>query len=179
MKYCVMCKNKLSTTEFHKNRARPDKLDTRCKLCSKERRKILYHENPAKEIEKSSIYRKNNLEKYRQYARKYRTTEKKKQYNRVYKSNWLKLHPEHNQRKRHIYRARKHNASGTYTLKQATDRIKFYGYRCWICSNPYEAIDHVKPLSRGGSNFASNLRPICKQCNSLKGNQWPYPVRSV
>lgn len=34
-------------------------------------------------------------------------------------------------------------------------------------------IDHVVPLSRGGSNDIANLVPACEGCNRKKGAQTP------
>jgi 5-methylcytosine-specific restriction endonuclease McrA len=48
-----------------------------------------------------------------------------------------------------------------------------YGDRCYICGEPMEAIDHVKPLTKGGSHWPANIRPICWKCNSTKNNVWP------
>lgn len=44
---------------------------------------------------------------------------------------------------------------------------------CWYCgskTNPFDdfAIDHVIPVSAGGSNEHSNLVPSCRTCNSRK-----------
>ena len=78
-------------------------------------------------------------------------------------------------------RARKMNATGSdYTTK---DNIKsrwdmFFGL-CWMCGDKAEAMDHVKPLSKGGSNFPSNQRPACKYCNGSKCAIWPYPTTTV
>ena len=46
------------------------------------------------------------------------------------------------------------------------------GYVCQYCGDeegPF-AIDHVHPLSRGGSNELSNLVVACRVCNSSKCN---------
>jgi 5-methylcytosine-specific restriction endonuclease McrA len=45
--------------------------------------------------------------------------------------------------------------------------------RCYICGEPigqgdYE-IEHIKPLSKGGTNHISNLMPSHKSCNRSKG----------
>lgn len=50
-----------------------------------------------------------------------------------------------------------------------------YGERCAYCLTPHprEALklDHVEPLSRGGSNSALNLVPACDACNSSKSDK--------
>lgn len=59
-------------------------------------------------------------------------------------------------------------------------KVNYWGRKCWVCSGPFEAIDHVKPLSKGGSHILANLRPICGSCNSKKHSTWPYaPLRST
>lgn len=47
--------------------------------------------------------------------------------------------------------------------------------RCAICGDRPEwperlTIDHVRPVSLGGTNEESNLQPACAPCNSAKGN---------
>ncbi|MGW9025150.1 HNH endonuclease [Streptomyces sp. NPDC055722] len=37
-------------------------------------------------------------------------------------------------------------------------------------ANPLTA-DHVRPLSRGGTNEVVNLRTLCRSCNSSRGNR--------
>jgi len=66
------------------------------------------------------------------------------------------------------------HAMGQVTLEQLQARIEYYGERCWICGQPYNAIDHVKPTSKGGSNWPVNLRPICEACNLYKAGRWPF-----
>lgn len=45
---------------------------------------------------------------------------------------------------------------------------------CAICGQPMteweKTLDHIKPLSRGGSNSNSNLRYVHEKCNKLKNN---------
>ncbi|MDF3280478.1 HNH endonuclease [Gordonia sp. N1V] len=70
--------------------------------------------------------------------------------------------------------AAKAAAEGFATPSQVRARIEYYGGKCWICGSPWEHIDHVKPLARGGCNWPSNLRPACRSCNSAKRHTWPY-----
>lgn len=71
-------------------------------------------------------------------------------------------------------KARKKAAAGQTTRSQVEGRVAYWGWCCWICKGPWEAIDHVKPLAKGGPNWSSNLRPICRSCNSSKRDKWPF-----
>ena len=69
----------------------------------------------------------------------------------------------------------KRSAVGTYSEEQWQARLDFYGHRCYLCGCDWDAlpkgektIEHVIPLSRGGTNWPSNLRPACLSCNSSK-----------
>ena len=76
---------------------------------------------------------------------------------------------------RAAHRRRALNSEGHYTETQLQARIDFYGRRCYLCGCDWDAlssfdktIDHVIPLSRGGTNWPANLRPACRSCNSSK-----------
>lgn len=71
-----------------------------------------------------------------------------------------------------IRRTRLALAPGECTGEQIAARVAYFGGRCWICGEAGTEIDHVKPLSRGGSHWPSNLRPACKSCNSRKRSRW-------
>ena len=44
------------------------------------------------------------------------------------------------------------------------------GHRCVECGATDDlTLDHIWPWSRGGRNEASNLRVLCRSCNSAKG----------
>jgi 5-methylcytosine-specific restriction endonuclease McrA len=58
------------------------------------------------------------------------------------------------------------------------DLRKVYAHHkgvCGICYQPVSfdefAIDHIKPLSRGGPHVFENLQPAHKSCNSRKGSR--------
>lgn len=69
-------------------------------------------------------------------------------------------------------RARHFGVPGVLTVEAIVARIAFYGGRCWVCGDPWQQLDHVKPLSAGGPNWPSNVRPICEPCNLTKGSTW-------
>ena len=62
-----------------------------------------------------------------------------------------------------------------FSPEQLAQRIAYYGGKCWICRiAPYEHLDHVKPLSKGGGHLLANLRPACAACNVRKNARWPF-----
>ena len=65
-------------------------------------------------------------------------------------------------------RARERGAQGVATPAAVAARIAYYGGRCYLCGAPYQEIDHVIPLARGGSHWPANLRPACRSCNRRK-----------
>lgn len=78
------------------------------------------------------------------------------------------------------YRKQQNIAPGNPSNEAILARIAFYGTKCWMCGGPYEALDHVIPLSKGGTNWPANLRPACKSCNSRKRDRdWRLFVHGV
>ena len=55
--------------------------------------------------------------------------------------------------------------------------LKRDGYRCQMCGVTAKdgatlEIDHITPVSKGGSNDADNLQVLCRDCNAGKSDQW-------
>ncbi len=65
------------------------------------------------------------------------------------------------------WRARKRDGVG-YKVA-AKDLRKLWSARCVACGLTADSLDHVIPLSRGGSHGIGNLAPMCRACNSSKG----------
>jgi 5-methylcytosine-specific restriction endonuclease McrA len=63
------------------------------------------------------------------------------------------------------------NASGSASDAQVFARLEFYGWRCAYCPGKFEHLDHVIPVSLGGTNWPANLRPACAKCNLTKSNK--------
>lgn len=79
----------------------------------------------------------------------------------------------------HARRTRRLAAEGFATHQQIAWRRAMWGGRCYECQKPATSVDHYKPLSRGGSNWPANLRPICASCNGRKSNRWPWPTTMI
>lgn len=83
-------------------------------------------------------------------------------------------------------RAREVNAKGSHTSEEWEALKAKYHYICLCCKRqePYIklCLDHILPLSLGGSNDISNIQPLCKSCNSIKSTKTvdyrPTPVKN-
>lgn len=74
-------------------------------------------------------------------------------------------------------RARKRNAPGTHTAAHVTAILLRQGRKCVYCKNRLKGreyhVDHIVPLSRGGSNGPENLQMLCPSCNMKKADKAP------
>ena len=62
------------------------------------------------------------------------------------------------------------------TIRELYKRDK---HRCRRCHTVHNlTIDHIRPVSFGGSDNLSNLRWLCDKCNKEKGNKWKGKGRS-
>jgi len=74
----------------------------------------------------------------------------------------------------HKRRARIFASAGSHSIEEWQAILELFGRRCAHCRGKARGNlqkDHVIPLSRGGSNFAFNLQPLCRTCNLTKFNK--------
>lgn len=70
-------------------------------------------------------------------------------------------------------RAESYGADGDWTPEEFAALCEANGHRCFYCglARGEITVDHFVPLSRGGSNWITNIVPACRPCNSRKGAQ--------
>lgn len=73
---------------------------------------------------------------------------------------------------KHLRRARERNATGKFTAGDFLGLVELVGNRCPCCGKSFlgvkPTIDHIVPLSKGGSNGIENIQPLCLACNVRK-----------
>jgi 5-methylcytosine-specific restriction endonuclease McrA len=80
-------------------------------------------------------------------------------------------------------RKRVAGAAGHHTIEQWMARVAYYGWRCRWCRKELTlatlTMDHVIPIAKGGTDWASNLVPACGSCNSRKYTNRNYRPKTI
>lgn len=188
-KTCSRCNGKKSVNEFSKDKSTKDGYQSYCKICAR-----AYHQSKEGKEAKRKY---NNSDKGRVATERHKRSDKRKQsvkrfwqsgkgkqaQKRINQSkggkqarkryNQSQLGKETAKRLGVIRRTRQTQVGGTYTTAEWYSLCKFYGFCCLKCNKefPFEklTLDHVKPVSKGGTSFIWNIQPLCKPCNSRKG----------
>lgn len=191
MKTCNKCKETKELSLFKKKASIKSGYAATCKKCAVEYSKQHYEANKQKRLEYAQAYRENNVEKVS--VAKRASYSKNRDYYSAANKRWRLENPERKaeldkqwrinnpQRRYEIEKRRRLALSGSHIdLTLLAQKIDYWGGLCWICKiKPYESIDHVKPLNKGGAHILCNLRPACKPCNSSKGDKWPIEYWAV
>lgn len=155
---CTACGQvKRLSTEFHRDRSARLGYCYQCKPCYREYKRVRQAANRAA-----------SPERYREYVRR------------------AQRQPDFNDKRRATYaanpqsvlvhtanrRARALAADGTFTPDEFAALCESFGNVCLCCGadGPLEP-DHVVPLSLGGTNWITNIQPLCRSCNARKGNR--------
>lgn len=118
-------------------------------------------------------YRANNREHYNAKDREYR--ERNRDRVRFHAAEARKRDPiryrAYGHKRRELMRA-----SGYFAKDDVTKQMEKQLGLCMWCSCPLEHyhIDHVHPISRGGSNTADNIVLACPHCNQSKSDKLVY-----
>lgn len=132
----------------------------------KNREKVLeakrryYQENKEKCLEQGRAHKAANKERYQEMGRRWR------------EKNRVKVRLNNRKRKERIK-----NAEGDHTAEDIINLMAIQKRKCAGCFNKINGenyhVDHVQPITLGGTNWPSNLQILCPTCNMSKGGRPP------
>lgn len=169
-KVCRDCGEERLVSEFSPRKNSKDGLYSYCNACNAARAAAYREANPDKIAAQKAAYDARNPD--REAARKAAWRAENPGYGRI----WRQANPERNAAYSRNYLARKSNALGHHTVQDVEAQLAAQKGKCYWCNtrvgNDYH-VDHVVPLSRGGSNWPSNLVIACSTCNLSKQDKLP------
>jgi 5-methylcytosine-specific restriction endonuclease McrA len=129
-----------------------------------------YHEEYLKR-RREDYYK--NKEYYLQKNKEWRI--KNRERKNQLRAEWAKKHPEKERFWSILDNARRRGAKGSFTFEEWEELKKRYNYTCPMCGRKEPEIkltvDHIVPISKGGTNDISNIQPLCLECNLKKGTK--------
>ena len=182
VKTCSKCGLEKPLDGFHKNKARPDKVETYCKDCNNARLREKYSKDPKKKIAKTREYHLAHPEWSKETLRKWHVENRDRRYQAVKERlatdpEFVEYRKEVQARSERERRARKINSTTEKITKKDYEKLLVkYNNQCWICEVELTTVfwDHVQPLAKGGAHTVDNLRPACNPCNVRKNATWPF-----
>lgn len=170
-KRCTKCLRALPVTAFTRDPQKKDGLRSSCKECrqgyyvdNRDARlaygRRWYAENAVLSAALTRAWQGRNREQTQANSRRW----KKENPDRVREYRAPRIAEENHRR-----RARVLGNGGSYTTDEWNALCAVFGDRCLACGSTGPlTVDHVIPLSLGGTNWIDNLQPLCMPCNQKK-----------
>lgn len=174
VKKCSKCNEYKYVDNFSKSKSLKDGLLSECKNCRNLRNRERYSNN-------KDFYKKYHKEKYEENKNYYKSYYK--EYYQVNKEHYKEYKKEYrnsekgkliNIKKAHKYKSLKRSNGGSYTNDEYNTMLSFFNYRCAytgeILTKDNLHIDHIVPISKGGTSYIYNLVPSINYANMSKHN---------
>jgi 5-methylcytosine-specific restriction endonuclease McrA len=169
-KWCPSCRSYKPLTGFGLLKSRVDGHKPKCRACEAATARTRAAKDPTKRREAVKRYRLRHLEEMKERRR--RDYEENKEREREWHRRYCERNRGIQQIRRSKRRARILANGDSLTLEEWNEIQARWGHACLCCGRCAPEIkltvDHVLPLSKGGSNAAHNIQPLCGSCNSRK-----------
>ena len=164
-KTCTKCGRELPRAEFSRDSRTSDGLRYECKACNARYRVANTEKIAANAAARYAVYYAENRERLCLKSAAYSAA-----------------HPEQRAARLRNYRARQKGNGGSHTAADIQVQFVHQKGRCFWCKKKVGKkyhVDHVTPLSKGGSNGPENLVVACEACNLTKAAKHPMDFAGV
>lgn len=185
LKTCTKCKRELPETAefFYRHKRCRNGLNSICKQCRADyqRKHLSVPENRERHRLRTADFRATHPEYVtasRRLGRIYRANRRQTGEDYAQLRAWYKT-PKgrfYRQSKSNRRYAREQSAEGSYTTADIQLQLRAQRSKCWHCGKLLTKnfhIDHLIPISRGGSNDPRNIVISCPSCNMSKSDRLP------
>lgn len=173
---CIECHNELTRRKYWENIDYERSRSAQYYSENKEKCKAYTKKYSAENKDRIKASRKNYKSKNRELIAR-----KNREYNEAnrdtIKARKRRYYDENRDRYRSYVRNRRALIRGAEGTHSKDDIILILEKQNWLCANPMcskdlqkvqRHVDHIVPLSKGGSNLPSNLQCLCGKCNRSK-----------
>ena len=190
-KTCTSCKQTYSLDNFHNDKTRKDGKFPQCRQCQKAQSRTYYQANKEKVKARAKDWKDKNPEKVQATRQRYISVNREK--NREYQREWAKQFRKNNplnhrrwpssSEKLREWRNKNPEKTRAQKLRRRSrikglkdyqirwkDLEKLLQGNCFYCGQKATQIDHVIPVSRGGTHSIGNLVGACSRCNQTKSD---------
>jgi len=133
-----------------------------------------YAENKDSVLSNNKKWLDENKDRKKQIDAEYRKTQKEKI--RAANAKWAFENPEKIRSKDRTRDARIKGSDGSHTAYDVLKILDAQSWSCVYCDTSLRQsyhVDHIMPISKGGSNWPNNLQCLCPSCNMRKGAKHP------
>ena len=195
-KICTKCHIEKELAEFHKKANSLYGVRAVCRICYNQYRNQYNHDNQVskKHYERHKQYyqdkRDANRESANAYFKEYYQTHKEE--HKLAMQQWRLKNKEHEKEMQKLYNKtdkgkavrktidsnrRIAKKSGSFIPDDILNLYRLQSGKCVYCkycieNNNYH-VDHIMPLSKGGTNELKNIQLLCPQCNLSKNDKLP------
>ncbi len=171
-KTCMSCQILKTADCFNKRSCSADGLAYYCKDCVAKKKAEQTYKDRANENKRMARKERPNEFHKRDRERYLRSRERIVAQAKKYREK----NPERVKANKRRYRVNKYAAPGDFSAADVRGKYELQGGVCYYCKTPLGKswhLDHKIPLSKGGSNWPSNLCCACPNCN-LRKNARPF-----
>jgi 5-methylcytosine-specific restriction endonuclease McrA len=189
MKICKTCHIEKEVEGFALSRGSADGYRNSCKACENEKQKARYDADPEKYKKRTKAWQESNRDRVRENNLRYYAdwTEGDREANIARAAAWAKEHPEESKEhsRRTAARRRARIREQGFEYYSEGDVYERDGWTCALCKQAVDkslqwpdpmskSIDHITPISLGGTDTLDNVQTSHLSCNWRKGANRGY-----